>query len=164
MAITFIQHTDGSLPHYSDDTWTFARGAAATIDRAPTFIDTFFLHRITSTHVLHHLVSSIPFYHAAEATLAIQPVLGNHYHADLQTPLLEAFWETQKHCAFVEESEGMDGSGVYFFRNLHGKGPRPRSLERGQKGSQWSGSEPAKRDWKRSMILRSFFFDKVVKI
>ena len=33
VSITFLQHTDPLLPHYSNAVWTFPRGALATIDR-----------------------------------------------------------------------------------------------------------------------------------
>ncbi|KAI9870258.1 MAG: Oleate hydroxylase fah12, partial [Pleopsidium flavum] len=79
VAITFLQHTDPSLPHYEAHTWTFARGAAATIDREFGFIGRSLLHGIVETHVLHHYVSTIPFYHADEATEAIKPIMGKHY-------------------------------------------------------------------------------------
>lgn len=32
---------------------------------------------------------------------------------------MTAFWRNQRDCKFVEES--VDGSGIYFFRNLYGK-------------------------------------------
>ena len=33
VAITFLQHTDPSLPHYTGESWNYVRDAAATIDR-----------------------------------------------------------------------------------------------------------------------------------
>ena len=126
VAITYLQHTDGSLPHYENSQWTFARGATATIDRDLGFIDTHLFHDIIGTHVCHHLVSSIPFYHAQEATIAIRKVMGRDYRSDLKTPFWKAFWQNQRNCKFVEESEGCDGTGVLFFRNLHGKGTPPK--------------------------------------
>ena len=36
-------------------------------------------HRITDTHVAHHLFHIMPFYYGAEATRAIIPVLGEYY-------------------------------------------------------------------------------------
>lgn len=72
--------------------------------------------------MLHHLVSSIPFYHAQEATEAIKKVMGKHYHEDREANILSTFWKTQRDCQFVEETEGMEGSGVFMFRNLHGGG------------------------------------------
>lgn len=121
MAITFLQHTDASMPHYNSSTWNFARGATATIDRDLGFIDTHLFHDIIGTHVCHHLVSTIPFYHAGEASQHIRKVMGVHYKADVKTPFWTAFWLNQRSCKFVEESEGLEGSGVFFFRNLYNK-------------------------------------------
>lgn len=55
--------------------------------------------------------------------------MGKHYNADLETPFFSAFWKSQRECAFVEES--VEGSGVWFFRNLNGKGAAPRDLTNG---------------------------------
>jgi omega-6 fatty acid desaturase / acyl-lipid omega-6 desaturase (Delta-12 desaturase) len=145
VAITFLQHTDGSLPHYSNSAWTFARGATATIDRDLGFIDTHLFHDIIGTHVCHHLVSTIPFYHAGEASIAIRKVMGGDYRADENMGItgsmglmnfmgvpafMTAFWKNMRSCRFVEES--VEGSGVYFFRNLHGKGAAPKDLTDGK--------------------------------
>lgn len=118
MAITFLQHTDASMPHYDNSTWTFARGATATIDRDLGFIDTHLFHDIIGTHVCHHLISTIPFYHAGEASQHIQKVMGKHYKADVKTPFWTAFFRNQRTCKFVEETAGAEGSGVYMYRNL----------------------------------------------
>lgn len=130
VAITFLQHTDGTLPHYDNSTWSFARGATATIDRDLGFIDTHFFHDIIGTHVLHHLVSTIPFYHAGEASDAIRKVMGQHYRADRSTPFWTAFWRNQRNCKFVEET--VDNSGIYFYRNLHGVGVPAKDLAGGK--------------------------------
>lgn len=121
VAITFLQHTDASMPHYDNKTWTFARGATATIDRDLGFIDTHLFHDIIGTHVCHHLVSTIPFYHAEEASKHIRRVMGQHYRADVKTPFWTAFWRNQRSCKFVEETEGQEGSGVFMFRNLYNR-------------------------------------------
>ncbi|KAH8769700.1 fatty acid desaturase-domain-containing protein [Hyaloscypha finlandica] len=118
VAITFLQHTDASMPHYDNKTWTFARGATATIDRDLGFIDTHLFHDIIGTHVCHHLVSTIPFYHAGEASIHIKKVMGQHYKADTKTGFWTAFWRNQRACKFVEETAGAEGSGVYMYRNL----------------------------------------------
>jgi omega-6 fatty acid desaturase (delta-12 desaturase) len=64
------------MPHYNNKTWTFARGATATIDRDLGFIDTHLFYNIISIHVYHHLVSIILFYHAGEASSYIKKVMG----------------------------------------------------------------------------------------
>lgn len=135
MAITFLQHTDASMPHYDNKTWTFARGATATIDRDLGFIDTHLFHDIIGTHVCHHLVSTIPFYHAGEASVHIKRVMGQHYKADVKTPFWTAFWKNQRTCKFVEETAGAEGSGVYMYRNLNNRAgeTQPQRLAVGEK-------------------------------
>ena len=62
MTITYLHHTDETLPHYRGDTWNFARGAAATIDR--DFLGwqgNFFLHGVAHFHVIHHFFPKMPF-------------------------------------------------------------------------------------------------------
>jgi len=133
VAITYLQHTDPSLPHYDANTWTFARGAAATIDREFGFIGRHLLHGIIETHVLHHYISTIPFYHADEATEAIKPVMGQHYRSDVKGGsfgFLKALWTSAKWCQWVEHSEDAkgEGKGVLFYRNRNGLGIKPRKM------------------------------------
>lgn len=133
VAITFLQHTDPSLPHYTGEEWTFVKGAAATIDREFGFIGRHLLHGIIETHVLHHYVSTIPFYHADEATEAIKPVMGRHYRADVvDGPIgfIKAMYKSARMCQWVEpsaEAEGA-GKGVLFFRNRNGLGTKPNKM------------------------------------
>lgn len=128
-----MQHTDPTLPHYDAQTWTYIRGAAATIDREFGFIGRTLLHGIIETHVLHHYVSTIPFYNADEATDAIRPVMGKHYRADTEggsIGFLRALWRSARMCHWVEPSEGAEGEGkgVFFFRNRNGLGTPPQKL------------------------------------
>lgn len=130
VAITFLQHTDPSLPHYTAEEWNYVRGAAATIDREMGFIGRQLLHGIVETHVLHHYVSTIPFYNADEASDAIRPIMGKHYRSDTRGGFfgfLGAMWRSARMCQWVEpsaEAEGK-GKGVLFFRNTNGHGPKP---------------------------------------
>jgi omega-6 fatty acid desaturase (delta-12 desaturase) len=133
VAITYLQHTDPSLPHYDNETWSFTRGAAATIDREFGFIGRQLLHGIIETHVLHHYVSTIPFYNADEATEAIKKVMGHHYRSDVRLgPLgfLKALWTSSRMCQWVEPTAGAEGEskGVMFFRNINGLGIPPAKL------------------------------------
>ncbi|KAF2243301.1 hypothetical protein BU26DRAFT_437085 [Trematosphaeria pertusa] len=133
VAITFLQHTDPTLPHYDAHTWTYTRGAAATIDREFGFIGRTLFHGIIETHVLHHYVSTIPFYNADEASEAIKPVMGKHYRSDTEggsIGFLRALWRSARMCQWVEPSEGAqgEGKGVFFFRNRNGLGTAPQKL------------------------------------
>jgi omega-6 fatty acid desaturase (delta-12 desaturase) len=130
VAITYLQHTDPSLPHYTGESWTYTRGAAATIDREFGFIGRQLLHGIIETHVLHHYVSTIPFYHADEASEAIKKVMGRHYRSDTtdgSLGFLKALWKSFRQCNWVEPNEGATGeaAGVLFYRNRNGLGPKP---------------------------------------
>lgn len=138
VAITYLQHTDPTLPHYTGASWNYVRGAAATIDREFGFIGRTLLHGIIETHVLHHYVSTIPFYNADEASEAIKPVMGKHYRANVEggsLGFLKSLWDSARWCQWVEPSEGAvgEGKGVLFFRNRNGLGTKPLHLTPGQK-------------------------------
>ena len=105
--ITYLHHTHPSVPKYSSESWTFIRGATATIDRDFGFIGTHFFHNISSDHVAHHLFSRIPHYYSSIATRAIAPLLGKHYHQRgrfLYNDLKLAFAS----CQWVEEDTSKD--------------------------------------------------------
>jgi omega-6 fatty acid desaturase (delta-12 desaturase) len=133
VAITFLQHTDPTLPHYTAEEWNFVRGAAATIDREMGFIGRHLLHGIIETHVLHHYVSAIPFYNADEASEAIIPIMGEHYRSDTKDgPIgfIRALYRSARMCQWVEPSKDAQdaGKGVLFFRNKNGLGTKPLVL------------------------------------
>ncbi|KAL6720131.1 hypothetical protein ACLMJK_002052 [Lecanora helva] len=133
VAITYLQHTDPQLPHYEDNVWNFTRGAAATVDRELGFIGRQIMHGIVETHVLHHFVSTIPFYHADEASEAIKPVMGIHYRSDTKdgfAGFLKALYRNSRMCQWVEpaaEAKG-DGQSVLFFRNRNHTGVPPMKM------------------------------------
>ncbi|KAK6463932.1 fatty acid desaturase-domain-containing protein [Scheffersomyces coipomensis] len=122
--VTFLQHTDPTMPHYRDSEWTFARGAAATIDRNFGFVGQHIFHDIIETHVLHHYVSRIPFYNAREATEAIKKVMGEHYRYDGENMWI-SLWKCMRSCRFVDDDKD-DAKGVLMFRNTNGIGVKPK--------------------------------------
>ncbi|KAI3782492.1 hypothetical protein L2E82_12540 [Cichorium intybus] len=103
VTITYLHHTHPSLPHYDDSEWNWMKGAFATVDRDYGVLNKVF-HNITDTHVLHHLFSYIPHYHAMEATKAIRPILGEFYQID-RTPFALALWRESKNCLFIEPDD-----------------------------------------------------------
>jgi omega-6 fatty acid desaturase (delta-12 desaturase) len=110
--ITYLQHTHPALPHYDSSEWDWLRGALATMDRDYGILNRVF-HNITDTHVAHHLFSTMPHYHAMEATKAIKPILGEYYQFD-PTPVAKATWREARECIYVEPE---DRKGVFWYNN-----------------------------------------------
>ncbi|KAI9654965.1 MAG: hypothetical protein M1821_005718 [Bathelium mastoideum] len=108
VAITYLHHTHPDVPKYEPEDWTFVRGATATVDREFGFIGKYLFHSIIEFHVIHHLFSRIPFYHAEEATEAIIPLLGDKYHSDKQRRFLPGLWEAFTRCQWVEPDDKRD--------------------------------------------------------
>lgn len=117
--ITYLQHTDMTVPRYTQSQWTFARGAGATIDREFGFVGWFFFHDLIETHVLHHYCGRIPFYNARRATEAIKPVMGKHYRYS-NANMFKMLWKALRWCEFVQGD-----NGVMMFRNHNGYGVPP---------------------------------------
>ncbi|KAI9144489.1 delta-12 desaturase [Paraphysoderma sedebokerense] len=111
--ITFLQHTDPRLPHYRNSAFTFLRGAVATIDRDYGILNHFF-HSIGDTHVAHHMFSTMPHYHATEATNVLRKVLGEYYVFDHEG-IAKSLWRSYRECQYVD-----DDGDVVFFRKGRG--------------------------------------------
>ncbi|KAL3840361.1 hypothetical protein ACJIZ3_024952 [Penstemon smallii] len=117
VTITYLQHTHASIPHYDDDAseWDWLRGSLTTVDRDYGILNYVF-HNVTNTHVVHHLFTTMPHYHAVEATKAVKPILGNYYQFD-GTPILKAVWREAKECVYVEKDEDENNKGVFWYTN-----------------------------------------------
>ncbi|XP_075508733.1 delta(12)-acyl-lipid-desaturase-like [Primulina tabacum] len=113
--ITFLQHTHPALPHYDSSEWDWLRGALATVDRDYGALNKVF-HNITDTHVAHHLFSTMPHYHAMEATKAIKPILKQYYQFD-GTSFYKAVWREATECVYVEPDENSKDKGVFWYKN-----------------------------------------------
>lgn len=100
--ITYLQHTDVRVPHFRGEQWNFIRGALCTVDRDYGIFNILH-HHIGDTHVAHHLFSTMPHYHAQEATEALKKVLGKYYLTD-DTPIMKALWKSWTSCHYVEDN------------------------------------------------------------
>ena len=109
--ITFLQHTDHILPHYDNDKWDWLRGALATVDRDYGVLNSV-MHHIMDTHVVHHLFSNMPHYHAQEATEAVKRLLGPYYAFD-DAPIWKEMWYIYGNCMTVKEDPQQQG--VYWY-------------------------------------------------
>ncbi|KAI1814688.1 fatty acid desaturase-domain-containing protein [Poronia punctata] len=112
--ITYLHHTHPSLPKYAPESWTYLRGALATVDRDPGFVLRHGMHHIVDLHVVHHLFPKIPHYHAQEATDAIKPLLGEYYHTDKSSSYWASLWEAFTLCQWVApDAEKTAKANVY---------------------------------------------------
>ena len=110
--ITLLQHTHPDLPHYNGKEWDWLKGALATVDRSYGFLDVLF-HHIADTHVAHHLFSTMPHYHAEEASAAIKPILGKYYKSDNRN-VFQAMWNDWNVCRYVKPDEA--GKNVFWYQ------------------------------------------------
>lgn len=111
VTITYLQHSDPAIPHYTPKEFSFVRGALCSIDRDYGIFNVLH-HHIGDTHVVHHLFSQMPFYHAKEATRAVKKVLGEYYYHD-DTPIFTALRRSWAYCKFIDEKDG----DIMFYRN-----------------------------------------------
>ncbi|POR37713.1 Delta(12) fatty acid desaturase [Tolypocladium paradoxum] len=109
VAITYLHHTHMEVPHYDLQSWTFVKGALATVDREFGFVGRHLFHGIIEYHVVHHLFPRIPFYYAEEATEAIKPLLGDLYRRD-ERSFMGQLWSNFTKCKFVEADESSPGT------------------------------------------------------
>lgn len=104
--ITDLQHTDLSIPHYRGSEWNWLKGALCTMDRDYGFFNAVF-HHIGDTHVAHHLFSTMPHYHAQEATAVLRPLLGPYYLRDTSAAglpgIAQSLYKTTRWCRFVDD-------------------------------------------------------------
>mmetsp|Transcript_30622 Transcript_30622/g.85768 ORF Transcript_30622/g.85768 Transcript_30622/m.85768 type:complete len:403 (+) Transcript_30622:385-1593(+) len=105
VAITYLQHTYSTIPHYRDGAWTFVRGATATVDIDMGFVINSLQHNISDAHVAHHLFSSMPFYNTEKATPYVRKALGKYYRSRKAGFVPLEVISVMADCAFVN-SEG----------------------------------------------------------
>ncbi|EOQ98848.1 hypothetical protein E3P92_03562 [Wallemia ichthyophaga] len=135
VSVTFLQHTDPSVPRYRDGLWNFQRGALCTIDRVfmgP--VGTYILHGICETHIAHHVCSKIPHYNAWKATDALKTYLGPHYNYSDEN-FFVSLYKTYRDCVFVE-----DQGDIVFYKDSRGRASRMAELKQTQEVSD-SGVE-----------------------
>ncbi|KAK7044874.1 delta-12 fatty acid desaturase, partial [Favolaschia claudopus] len=117
--LTFLHHSDPTIPHYRAGQWTFLRGALATVDRPLLgFIGRMYFHNVSHDHIGHHLFTSIPFYNQPAVTNKIKSVLGKHYNYD-STNSFYALYRSFTECCFIE-----DDGDIVFYKNKKGEHAR----------------------------------------
>ena len=114
---TWLHHTDTDVPHLSNSEFSFIRGAFLTIDRPYGQIINFLHHNIGSSHVIHHIYSNIPHYHAKEATKAIKKAFPKIYLYNPE-PIYKALWNVSCNCIAVDSKVN---KGLYVWRSSYSK-------------------------------------------
>ena len=94
---TWLQHTNTDIPHFSNETWTWSKGALQTVDRPYGPILNLLHHGIGSTHVCHHVNSSIPHYNAWKGTQLLRQRFPELVRYD-STPIHKALWRIATRC------------------------------------------------------------------
>ncbi|KAF8601404.1 fatty acid desaturase [Ceratobasidium sp. AG-I] len=129
--ITFLQHTDPLLPHYRASAFTFTRGALSTLDRnllggtgfiasITGWLGATLTHGISETHVLHHVCSKIPHYHAWEASRHLKARLASAgYNHEGRPGTWGEVYRVWQECKFIE-----DEGDVVFYKNARGLAAR----------------------------------------
>ncbi|EIN09215.1 delta-12 fatty acid desaturase protein, partial [Punctularia strigosozonata HHB-11173 SS5] len=122
--LTFLQHSDPTIPYYRGGKWSFMRGALATVDRLTLgWIDRFFFHNASHNHTAHHLFSHIPFYNQPQVTKKLKEVLKDEYNYD-STNCFRVLYRSFTQCYFVE-----DEGNVVFYKNSRGEAARQLAPE-----------------------------------
>jgi len=111
VSYTWLQHTDTTIPHFSSENWSWAKGALQTVDRPYGPVLNLLHHGIGSTHVCHHINPRIPHYNAWRGTALLRERFPDLVRQD-PTPIHEALWRVSSRCAVVHQQA--PGGGFYY--------------------------------------------------
>lgn len=114
--MTTVHHSHYKLKYLDEKKWSWYKGAIRTMDydyggerslllRITGNVFDFITLRITSTHVCHHLFSTMPHYHARVATPIIKKALGRHYKQP-NCSATAAFYLHMYSWAYQKDNEG----------------------------------------------------------
>ena len=109
---TYLHHTDEDTPHYDSRSWNWTKGALCTIERNYPDIINWLHFDVGSSHVVHHLFSTLPHYNAREARAILEKKYERIYRVD-HRPVWEALYATAKRCAVVKETPGQPGEWCF---------------------------------------------------
>ncbi|ESK86228.1 delta-12 fatty acid desaturase [Moniliophthora roreri MCA 2997] len=124
--LTFLHHSDPTIPYYRKNEWSFLRGALATVDRPLLgWAGRFFFHNVSHDHIAHHLFSSIPWYNQPKVTERLKEILKGDYNYD-STNSFRALYRSFTECCFIE-----DEGDIVFYMNMNGQTARSLEVKEG---------------------------------
>jgi omega-3 fatty acid desaturase (delta-15 desaturase) len=110
--VTYLQHHSDDGVLYTDDTWSFTKGAFETVDRDYGKWINRMSHHMMDGHIVHHLFfTKVPHYRLEEATIALQEGLADIGQSDLykqvDTPdfVQEIVKQFDKNWFFIDEKQ-----------------------------------------------------------
>lgn len=110
--VTYLQHHSEDGKVYTDDTFTFERGAFETVDRNYGKLVNRLSHHMMDGHVIHHLFfERVPHYRLEKATKALRKGLKksgqSHFYKHIDTPhyTQEILKQFNENWFFVNESQ-----------------------------------------------------------
>ena len=109
---TWLQHTDETIPHFSNQTWSWVKGALQTVDRPYGPLLNLLHHGIGSTHVCHHVNSAIPHYNAWRGTALLRQRFPELVRYD-PTPIPKALWRVATRCGGAVYQNSRDHAYYY---------------------------------------------------
>lgn len=105
--VTYLHHTDASVPWYRGSAWSYVAGSLSTVDRRYGWLER--VHHDAGCHVVHHLFPGLPHYRLRAAAELVRPLLGERYREDRQA-IVRAFVASWRRCRVVPAS----GEVVYY--------------------------------------------------
>ena len=82
--VTYLQHHSEDGQVFTDETYTFEKGAFQTVDRSYGSLIDKLSHHMMSGHLVHHLFfTKVPHYRLEEATIALRKGLDEMGEGDL---------------------------------------------------------------------------------
>ncbi|KAF5337897.1 hypothetical protein D9757_010317 [Collybiopsis confluens] len=117
--LTYLHHSDPTIPMYRNSQWSYLRGALSTTDRPLLgWAGRAYFHNVSHDHIAHHLFSNIAWYNQPYVTEELKKLLGDEYNGD-STNTFRALYRTFTQCCFVE-----DEGDIVFYKNKDGKAAR----------------------------------------
>jgi omega-6 fatty acid desaturase (delta-12 desaturase) len=113
VTITYLQHTDTYIPHYTDAEFSWLRGALSTVDRSFGWLDKVH-HHIADSHVAHHIFHTMPHYNAVAATPYLRDFLGDYYLVD-NAPWVSSVFRSWSNCKYVDLRDG----DIVYYKNAN---------------------------------------------
>ncbi|BDA79415.1 fatty acid desaturase [Leptospira kobayashii] len=105
--VTYLHHTDVSLPWYRGDAWNYVDGALSTIDRSYGIFEN--IHHNIGTHVVHHLFPTIPHYRLKLAKQGLKEYLGEDYR-ETKESVWASLFKSMRECIVVPN----EGTKVFY--------------------------------------------------